>query len=82
MKRTQIQLDESIYKLARQKAFDEGVSMAAVVREALAQYLTADSTPDLTIDDLGFVGVGRSDQRDLSPVSERHDEALGQALGG
>ena len=81
MKRTQIQLDESIYKLARQKAFDEGVSMAAVVREALAQYLTTDRTPALIMDDLGFVGVGSSDQGDLSPVSERHDEALEEALG-
>ena len=81
MKRTQIQLDESIYKLARRRAFDEGISMAAVVREALAQYLTTDRTPALTIEDLGFVGVGSSDQGDLSPVSERHDEALEEALG-
>ena len=81
MKRTQIQLDESIYKLARQRAFDEGISMAAVVREALAQYLTTDRAPALTIEDLGFVGVGNSDQGDLSPVSERHDEALEEALG-
>ena len=36
MKRTQVQLDESTYNQARQKAFDEGISMAAVVREALA----------------------------------------------
>ena len=81
MKRTQIQLDESIYKLARRRAFDEGISMAAVVREALAQYLTTDRPPALTIEDLGFVGVGSSDQGDLSPVSERHDEALEEALG-
>ena len=81
MKRTQIQLDESIYKLARQRAFDERISMAAVVREVLAQYLTTDRAPALTIEDLGFVGVGSSNQADLSPVSERHDEALEQALG-
>ena len=81
MKRTQVQLDESTYNQARQKAFDEGISMAAVVREALAQYLTTDSTRALTVDDLGFVGVGKSHQGDLSPVSERHDEALEQALG-
>ena len=81
MKRTQIQLDESIHKLARQRAFDEGISMAAVVREVLAQYLTTDRAPALTIEDLGFVGVGSSNQADLSPVSERHDEALEQALG-
>ena len=33
-----------------------------------------------TIEDLGFVGVGCSEQGGLSPVSERHDEALGKAL--
>ena len=81
MKHTQIQLDDSMYKLARLRAFEEGISMAAVVREVLAQYLTADPAPTLTIDDLGFVGVGSSDQGDLSLVSERHDEALEQALG-
>ena len=34
----------------------------------------------LTVEELGFVGIGRSEQGDLSPVSERHDEALGKAL--
>ena len=33
-----------------------------------------------TIEDLGSEGVGRSGQGELSPVSERHDEALGEAL--
>ena len=33
-----------------------------------------------TIEDVGFSGVGSSEQGDLSPVSERHDEALGGAL--
>ena len=43
--------------------------------------LTADPAPTLTIDDLCFLGVGSSDQGDLSLVSERHDEALEQSLG-
>ena len=33
-----------------------------------------------TLRDLGFGGIGRSEQGDSSPVSERHDEALGEAL--
>ena len=33
-----------------------------------------------TIEHVGFSGVGSSEQGDLSPVSERHDEALGGAL--
>ncbi len=31
-----------------------------------------------TIEDLGSEGVGRSGQGELSPMSERHDEALGE----
>ena len=54
MKRTQIQLDETIYELARQRAFSEGKSMAAVIREAVAQYLTAPSSRPLTLDDFSI----------------------------
>ena len=80
MKRTEIQLDETTHKLARQRAFDEGVSLASVIREAPSQYLAPGFAQAQTIEDLGFVGIGSSDQGDLSPVSERHDEALGEAL--
>ena len=80
MRRTQIQLDEHIYKLARQKAFDQGVSLSAVVREAVAQYVTTYQPQALTLDDLGFVGIGSSNQGDLRPVSENHDEALARAI--
>ena len=81
MKRTQVQLDDTTYRLARQKAFDDGVSMASVVREALRQYLVPEGSQTPTLENLGFVGVGSSDQGHLSPVSERHDEALGEMLG-
>ena len=79
MKRTQIQLDEATYHLARQRAFDEGVSLASVIREAVSQYLAPGPARTPTIEDLGFMGIGRSDQTGLSPVSERHDEALEEA---
>ena len=39
MKRTQIQLDEATYEAVRRKAFEQGVSMASVVRETLADAL-------------------------------------------
>ena len=81
MRRTQVQLDEHIYRLAKERAYEEGVSLSAVVREALAQYvLDVPSARPLTLEDFGFVGIGRSDQGDLSPVSENHDEALARAL--
>ena len=73
-------IDETTYRLARQKAFDNGVSFAALVRDALEQYLAHESGKPLTFEDLGFVGIGSSDQSGLSPVSERHDEALAEAF--
>ena len=80
MIRAHVQLDETTYRLARQKAFDNGVSFAALVRDALEHYLAREDGKPLTIEDLGFVGIGSSDQGNLSPVSERHDEALAEAF--
>ena len=51
MIRTQIQLDETTHTLAKQRAYAENKSLAAVVREALTQYLapTSRSTQDRRI---------------------------------
>ncbi len=76
MRRTQIQLDEPTYEMARRRAFSEGKSMAAVVREALTQYLGPSAEGPLTIDSFTFIGSGRSKPEDPRPLSERHDEAL------
>ena len=78
MKRTQLQVDEATYEALRAAAFDRGVSMAAVVRESLRQYLAIDTEPVWNLDDLTFVGSGRSSRSGLEPVSERHDEALAE----
>ena len=78
MKRTQLQVDEVTYEALRAAAFDRGVSMAAVVRESLRQYLAIDTEPAWKLDDLTFVGAGRSSLSDLEPISERHDEALAE----
>lgn len=80
MIRTHVQLDETTYRLARQKAIAEGISFAALVRDALKQYLGRGSRKTLAIEDLGFIGIGSSEHGALSPVSERHDEALTQAF--
>lgn len=84
MKRTQIQLDEATYEAVRRKAFEQGRSMASVVRETLAAALgTADKSRHrkLTIDDFTFIGMGRdaNPPRDV-PVSVDHDKWYAEAI--
>jgi len=82
MKRTQIQLDDQTYAALRRRAYARGCSISALVRELLAQVLGTRRPPRrLTLRDLPFVGAGRSQQGAAAPVSERHDEALAEALG-
>ncbi len=52
--------------------------MAELIREALRKYLGLDVRPP-DVAGFSFVCAGRSDQGELAPVSERHDEALAQA---
>ncbi len=81
MKRTQIQLDATTYEALRRRAFERGLSLSALVRESLAQYLGAGKRKQRpTIQDFTFIGSGRSRQGRLSPVSERHDEALAEVF--
>lgn len=81
MRRTQIQLDERTYEALRRRAFERGRSISSVVRELLAQSLgTGRAKRRPTIKDFTFIAAGRSRQDRLSPVSERHDEALAEAL--
>ena len=74
MKRTTIfiepQLERELQALARRS----GQPMAAVVREAIAQYVAADK--ERRPARLGFVAAGRSGRSD---VAERHEELLFQA---
>ena len=79
MRRTQIQLDEPTYQLLRRRAFEQGVSMASLLREAVGQYL-APKQKQWRVEDFTFIGAGHSDDGDLAPVSERHDEALAEDL--
>lgn len=81
MRRTQIQLDERTYKALRRRAYERGCSISAIVREILTRSLGGRRPQKrLTLKDFPFIGAGRSDQGKLSPVSERHDEALAEAL--
>ena len=81
MKRTQVQLDANTYEALRRRAFEQGRSLSALVRESLAEFLgTGKRKRRLTMQDFTFVGSGRSRQGRLTPVSERHDEALDEAF--
>ena len=93
MRRAHIRLDEATYTLARQRASAEGISFAAFVRNAVERQLapenrqttlqnpSPDNSTPVTTEGFSFIGMGRSDQGDLSPVSERHDEVLEEAFG-
>ena len=93
MRRAHIRLDEATYTLARQRASAEGISFAAFVRKALEQQLAPESqqttnqhprpekSMPVNIGVFTFIASGRSDQGDLCPVSERHDEVLEEAFG-
>ena len=86
MRRAQIRLDEATYALARQRASAEGISFAAFVRKAVEEQLAPvtnqnprpENKKPITVEGFTFIGMGRSDQGDLSPLSERHDEALAE----
>jgi predicted transcriptional regulator len=73
MKRTTIfiepQLERELQALARRS----GRPMAAIVREAVAQYVAADK--ERRPARLGFVASGRSGRSD---IAERHEELLFQ----
>lgn len=79
MKRTQIQLDERTYQALRRAAHDQGRSMSAVARDAIARDLNVTLVKRrLTLEDFTSIGAGASDDGDLAPVSVRHDEALAE----
>ena len=81
MKRTQVQLDDRIYEALRRRAYEQGKSLAAVVRETLAEaFGMTDQGRRWTLKDFKSIGIGRSRQGTLAPVSERHDEALAEAI--
>jgi len=81
VKRVQIQIDEEVYELLRNRAFKEKKSIAGVIREIVKKDISqGDRHRSSSIKDFTFIGAGRSKQGSLKPVSERHDEALGEVL--
>jgi plasmid stability protein len=80
VKRTQIQLDEATYQALRRRAYEEQRSISAVARRILARALAPAARRLPAAGRFSFVGAGRSRQGKLAPVSERHDEALAEAI--
>ena len=81
MKRTLIQFDEDTYQKLRNRAFERQKSISSIVRELVAKGLAPGKRKKFTrVEQFLSVGAGRSKQGRLSPVSERHDEALAEIL--
>ena len=82
MRRTQIQLDDATYEAVRRRAFEQGRSMASVVRETLAEALgTRGAGPRRRIEDFKFIGMAS----DPAPppdgsVAENHDRWFAEAV--
>jgi hypothetical protein len=82
MKRTQIQLDDATYETLRRRAFEQGRSMASLVREMLAEAFGAPSgRRSRNIGDFTFIGMGSDPHppHDV-PVSEDHDRWHAEAV--
>jgi plasmid stability protein len=81
MRRTLVQLDEDTYRKLRQKAFRQERSISSLVRAMVVQGLEGEArAKPKRVSQFLSVGTGRSRQGRLSPVSERHDEALAAVL--
>jgi plasmid stability protein len=82
MRRTLVQFDEDTYRKLRQHAFRQERSMSSLVREIVAKGLEGNAGPRkrTQVAQFASVGAGRSRQGRLSPVSEKHDDALASSL--
>ncbi len=76
MVRTQIQLDDAIYQRVKNRAFSENRSMAALIRDAVAEYMKAPEKPKrkLKFTDLSFIGSVSYEGEENRPLSVYHDE--------
>ena len=75
-----MQLDEDTYRKLRQKAFRQERSISSLVRAMVVQGLEGERREKpKRVSQFLSVGAGKSKQGRLSPVSERHDDALAAA---
>jgi hypothetical protein len=77
MIRTQISLTEKQMSRLRRAASDRGVSIAAVIREAVDRFVPDEGAARLERQEraFGLAGAFSSGHRD---TAERHDEVLGE----
>ena len=80
MVRTQIQLEETMYRELKRLAYFRGASMGRTIRDLLAQALVAGQSGGkkpgkLKLSDFRFIGSHATGRRHRD--SERHDEILG-----
>jgi hypothetical protein len=82
MIRTLVQFEAATHRRLRETAFRQGRSVASLVRELVARGLEepAPGRRPGRARQFSSVAAGRSVQRGLSAVSERHDEALADAV--
>lgn len=81
MKRTLVALDDETHAALRKLSYEQGRSMASLVRETLSRSFGARKPGrPASLKDYPFVASGSSRQRKGSAVSELHDEAFAEAL--
>jgi hypothetical protein len=82
MRRALVQFDPETYQQLRQRAFREQRSISSLVRQLVAAGLGsgAKRARPTQVDQFQSVRSGRTKQGRLSPLSERHDEALAKAF--
>ena len=78
MRRIPIQLHEDMYRALKKRAFEEGRSIASIVRQSVAKHM-APNAPR-SAGDFAFIGSGKSSRDRVDRVSENHDAALADAF--
>jgi plasmid stability protein len=78
MRRSLIQFDDQTYQKLRQRAFQQERSISSLVREIVVKTLEghAGRGRPRRVSQFLSVAAGRSPQGRMSPISEKHDEAL------
>ena len=73
-KRIQVYLDPEMHRRLKERAKEEGISLAELIRRMARDYLRKKASPR---DYLAIMGLGESGKTN---ISEKHDAYLAQAL--